>query len=55
MNYQAGNKVFATEEEARGYSKDAMAYGAIAPMQETDKEVTHRYLGNYTTEEVEHG
>lgn len=52
MNYQAGNKVFATEEETRGYSKDAMAYGAIAPMQEKDKEVTHRYLGNYTTEVI---
>lgn len=52
MNYQAGNKVFATEEEARGYSKDAMAYGAIAPMQVTDKEATHRYLGNYTTEAI---
>lgn len=52
MTYQAGNKVFATEEEARGYSKDAMEYGAIAPVQETDKAVTHRYLGNYTTEEI---
>ena len=52
MNYQAGFKVFKTEEEARNYSKDAMEYGAIAPMKETDKPVTHRYLGNYTTEEV---
>lgn len=53
MNYQAGRKVFATEEEAKGYSKDAMSYGGIAPIKETDRPVTHKYLGNYTTEEVE--
>lgn len=53
MNYQAGSKIFATEKEARGYQKDAMAYGACVWMCKTDKKVTHEYLGNYTTMPVE--
>lgn len=44
MNWRAGSKVFATEEEAKQYSKDMMAFGAIAGWCETNEEVTHEYV-----------
>ena len=48
MNWKAGSKVFATEEEARQYAKDMMALGALVGMCETVQKVTHEYVwGNF--------
>ena len=43
-HWRAGSKVFATENEARQYSKDMMALGAIAGWCETEDPVTHEYV-----------
>lgn len=53
-NWKVGKKVFATEEEARQFSKDLMSGGALGGWSPTDDEVTHRYIfGDYCkTEQI---
>lgn len=45
MNYSAGNKVFETEQEAKKFAKDLNRRGIMCIAHETDKDVTHRYIG----------
>jgi len=52
-NYAVGSKVFATEAEAREFSRDLMAYGALGGWRETTEPVTHYYLGDLMTEPIE--
>ena len=48
MNWRAGSKVFATEEEARQYAKDILAAGGLIGISETTEKVTHEYIfGNF--------
>ena len=49
-NYKVNTKVFATEKEARDFSKDLMAYGGLGGWTKTDEAVNARYLGNLETE-----
>lgn len=53
MSYKVNGKVFETEQEAREFSKDLMAYGGIGGWRETDEPVTHYYLGDLMTEPIE--
>lgn len=48
-NYKVNSKVFATEEEARKYTKDLMAYGGLGGWRKTPEAVTHKYIGNLET------
>lgn len=52
FNFKVNSKVFATEKEARNFSKDLMAYGGLGGWQETKEKVNSRYLGNLETEPV---
>ena len=52
FNFKVNSKVFATEEEARNFSKDLMEYGGLGGWSETKEEVNSRYLGNLETEPV---
>lgn len=52
-NYAVGDKVFKTEDEARSFSRDLMAMGALGGWNETYRPVTHYYLGNLMAEPVE--
>lgn len=49
-HYRVNKQVFATEEEARQYSKDLMAYGGLGGWSETDEPFTHIYLGDLKTQ-----
>lgn len=50
--YRVGQKVFETEGEARDFSRDLMAYGALGGWEETDAPATHIYLGDLRTETI---
>ena len=52
-NWKVNSKVFETEIEARNYSRDLMAHGGLGGWMETDEPVTHIYLGDGMTEEIE--
>ena len=52
VNFKVGKKVFATEQEARQFSKDLMSYGALGGWSKTTENVTHRYMGDLRTEKV---
>ena len=52
MNWKVGRKVFKTENEARNFSKDLQAYGALGGWCKTSEPVTHIYLGDLKTEEI---
>lgn len=52
-HWAVGNKVFETEQEARQFSKDLMAHGALGGWRETSEPVTHYYLGDLMTEPIE--
>ena len=51
-HYAVGKKVFKTEDEARQFSKDLMARGALGGWSETFEPVTHIYLGDLLTESL---
>lgn len=53
MAYAVGKKVFETEREAREFSKDLMARGALGGWRQTSEPVTHYYLGDLMTEPIE--
>ena len=55
MNYKINNKVFRTEEEARAFSKDLQAYGALGGWSPTEEEPTHIYKGDLCTEPIKDG
>ena len=55
MNYKVNSKVFATEQEAREFSKDLMSYGGLGGWAPTTEPATHIYLGNLQTESLESG
>lgn len=52
-HYKVGKKIFKTENEARQFSKDLQAYGALGGWSETNEAVTHYYLGDLMTEPIE--
>lgn len=57
MGYRVNSKVFETEEEARGYTKDLQAFGGLGGWIETSEKPTHKYrpdLGIGYTEPIKY-
>lgn len=53
MGFRVNSKVFETEDEARHFSKDLMAYGGLGGIIKTNEVATHYYLGDLMCEPID--
>lgn len=52
MGYKVNSKVFATEAEAREFSRDLMSRGGLGGWRKVSEPVTHIYKGDGYTEPI---